>query len=620
MTYARDENVRALAQAFGRDVGTLAEQTAEAAGAATEALGTANSAADNALAAKDTADAIAPNVRKITTDAGRAPLPSDDETQGYEVGSRWQWEGREWVRRIVDGAAEWSLVDAGALEAAALADAKATPFTSYASALTASKPAAVTRVGAFVNGRLVEWIRQSGGPCLGGGWVPAAEVLPEHFGDNAEPGVTDMGAAIQAAYDFCFATGREMHHGKLYASSIPLSPIQAQGTNPGNFEMPYVLHFHNTEINFIGTGHSSDIAWSIINVAYQRSVRNGQVNGTLKVINNGDWGKGVVLRGCNFWRVNGGFCAGRSGAPASGFAEAGVSYESNDGKGGLWNSWGDAYAYYSDVCINIGAIANANRFGMLFALHPGTGGVNLAGSRLSVGHISVEIGDNDTAVYGIRNSGQFNTFFFEIEKASGSVPLGPGWKAGLWITDEGNSGLPNEITASVEATGSFWALPNSSRYLIEGDSIADLMLFRQAPGARWERITTRTEEAGVNLRRPARKVSTSSISIGVDNTFGPATQLLTGDFRSTVDLRNVRVVNSADRSVRVQLTLTNLNGTPRTLSTVSVPMGETYDFPEGDIAAALADGDIINTVSVQANVGGSSVTGQVTVSALAYLL
>lgn len=73
MKYAEDDAVKALAAAFGRDIGRLL-----------------------------------PNVKKLTTDATRAPLPTDDETQGYEVGSRWLWQGQEWVR----GTAGWVLKDA----------------------------------------------------------------------------------------------------------------------------------------------------------------------------------------------------------------------------------------------------------------------------------------------------------------------------------------------------------------------------------------------------------------------------------------------------------------------------------------------------------------------------
>lgn len=46
--------------------------------------------------------------RKVTTDAGRAPLPTDDATDGYEPGSRWQWGGRSWrATDTTPGAAKW---------------------------------------------------------------------------------------------------------------------------------------------------------------------------------------------------------------------------------------------------------------------------------------------------------------------------------------------------------------------------------------------------------------------------------------------------------------------------------------------------------------------------------
>ena len=50
------------------------------------------------FALKSELNLISANVRKNTFNATRAPLPSDEETQGYEVGSRWLWQGQEWVR------------------------------------------------------------------------------------------------------------------------------------------------------------------------------------------------------------------------------------------------------------------------------------------------------------------------------------------------------------------------------------------------------------------------------------------------------------------------------------------------------------------------------------------
>ena len=73
MSYASDEGVRALAAAFGRDMGE-----------------------------------VKPNVRKINTNATRAPLPTDDASQGYEAGSRWQHEGQEFTAaRTPGGAIAW---------------------------------------------------------------------------------------------------------------------------------------------------------------------------------------------------------------------------------------------------------------------------------------------------------------------------------------------------------------------------------------------------------------------------------------------------------------------------------------------------------------------------------
>ena len=60
----------------------------------------AEQAADIATAAADTVLDIGVNLRKNNFDATRAPLPSDDQTQGYAVGSRWQWRGQEWLRVV----------------------------------------------------------------------------------------------------------------------------------------------------------------------------------------------------------------------------------------------------------------------------------------------------------------------------------------------------------------------------------------------------------------------------------------------------------------------------------------------------------------------------------------
>lgn len=66
---------------------------------------------EQAVAASEAAldDIASAQLRKNNLTATRAPLPSDGETQGYEVGSRWLWQGQEWVAAdVTAGSARWA--------------------------------------------------------------------------------------------------------------------------------------------------------------------------------------------------------------------------------------------------------------------------------------------------------------------------------------------------------------------------------------------------------------------------------------------------------------------------------------------------------------------------------
>ena len=89
--YAKEARVASLAEAFARDISVALDRTADAQAAVVAAAGRAEVAADAALL-------VSENVRKLTTNATRAPLPTDNEAQGYEAGSRWQYAGQEWLR------------------------------------------------------------------------------------------------------------------------------------------------------------------------------------------------------------------------------------------------------------------------------------------------------------------------------------------------------------------------------------------------------------------------------------------------------------------------------------------------------------------------------------------
>ena len=107
------------------------------------------------------------------------------------------------------GSDEW-VVDLGALDVAddalalaGLADVKSNVLISYADAFSYSSvaPSPQLKISANIDGNLIEWLRQPGGPCLGGGWVPAGISMPAHFG-AAGDNVTDDTASLQSWADY----------------------------------------------------------------------------------------------------------------------------------------------------------------------------------------------------------------------------------------------------------------------------------------------------------------------------------------------------------------------------------------------------------------------------------
>ena len=218
MTYALDVNVRDLAAAFGRDVGWLDE-----------------------------------NTRKITTDATRAPLPTDDEVQGYAPGSRWLWQGQEWVAAgVAEGAAVWSPVSYGTLPSRGEAEA-------------ASVPPQIDRIGVFApNGDALFYKRDAEGTALttgdGAKWSPADEVTPGHFGAVGD-GVTDDSGAIQAAINYLgVLKGGRLHipagnYKVLSTIVVNVSSIQVIGDgSAGSFNNNNGKGVRGTRIHTTATG------------------------------------------------------------------------------------------------------------------------------------------------------------------------------------------------------------------------------------------------------------------------------------------------------------------------------------------------------------------------------
>ena len=99
--------------------------------------------------------------------------------------------GRPWatIQEAQAGTASGSSMSPLTTAAAIAAQASGqVVFASYAAAEDAadSVPLAARTITAIVGGRRLDWVRLTGGPCLGGGWVPAGEANPEHFGAVAD--------------------------------------------------------------------------------------------------------------------------------------------------------------------------------------------------------------------------------------------------------------------------------------------------------------------------------------------------------------------------------------------------------------------------------------------------
>lgn len=103
------------------------------------------------------------------------PTELNQAVSRAEISAR---EAREEAQRVAGMAPDIAQARQDATDALTAS----TPVGSYSLALLAAQIPFLIRVSAIIGGRLIEWVRQAGGPCLGGGWVPAGLVHLEHFG------------------------------------------------------------------------------------------------------------------------------------------------------------------------------------------------------------------------------------------------------------------------------------------------------------------------------------------------------------------------------------------------------------------------------------------------------
>lgn len=127
--------------------------------------------------------------------AVRAPVESDDERFGWEVGSYWYFNGTAYVcKDATQFVAVWEpATDAAVVDIAEAADEKATasqnppftPYDSYAAFIAANVPAPLDVVSINVNGTIIKVTRNASGTVRqndGTLWAPADRPTPQHWG------------------------------------------------------------------------------------------------------------------------------------------------------------------------------------------------------------------------------------------------------------------------------------------------------------------------------------------------------------------------------------------------------------------------------------------------------
>lgn len=148
---------------------------------------------EQAFAARDAALSAAADAQGSADDAADS---ADQAAADAVVGS-----AALVVANRAEGKADDALLASDAARAAPFI-----AFPSYAAALAGagSVPPPVLVISADVGGIETRWVRSVGGTALGGGWIPAGDATPEHFGAVGN-GVASDTASVQAWLSYVIA-------------------------------------------------------------------------------------------------------------------------------------------------------------------------------------------------------------------------------------------------------------------------------------------------------------------------------------------------------------------------------------------------------------------------------
>lgn len=473
------------------------------------------------------------------------------------------------------------------------------------------------------------WHKQSSD----GAWWQISEnvVAPEMLGAKPGDNTFDSTDAINNSFDMGFVVSGvsrvTLSRGNYYCAGA-LRPVARQ-SSPSNFEMPYEIECRDSALVAQGTGHGSETFFRIAHNTVQKSVVGGVIIGELWFLNDGDWRDLVSFTGCNDWMNTGKIKAGRLDVPTSTSAQSAVRhnirFESNGGKGGLWNDWGDIESYGGVLPLYVGPVANANRFGQVKCSYGTDGLVYDEGERNKYEFISGEFSVGQTPKYcmqvagGDTATGHFGETMVnwcEFESQDSNVALNPNWQAVIWVTK-----------GMLVGTGMRYTLGSDPFVKVSGGGVAwcDFKHVNNVSGRkRIERIVLPAGAAwdrNVALAKAPKRFSQAVTALGVSGTYGAFTTIFDGDYTFAVDAKLVKVTNNTDQSFTVSLSTNSFSDVETHMASgVTIAIGASYTFTYSDFGLAFPDGDPVRVLKIRGRTGAASFTGSLLVEAMAYML
>ncbi|WP_318855310.1 hypothetical protein [Sinorhizobium meliloti] len=466
-----------------------------------------------------------------------------------------------------------------------------------------------------------------------GAWVRQLEggvIRPEWFGAQPGNSASSSSTPINRAFDLAFVTPsikRVLFAGGEYYCNAGLRPVAKQ-TAASNFKMPFEIECRNSVLVAQAT-NAGQTFFRIAHNTTQKGIVGGVIIGELAFRNDSDWQHLAVFRGCNDWVNTGKIKAGFQDIANNNAGGAAtlhnIRFESNNGKGGLWNNWGDVESYGSVVPLYVGAIANANSFGKVKCCYGTDGFVYDEGERNTYEFVSGEFTVGQTPKYCMQiaggdvatgHFGETNIKWCEFESQDSNVALNPNWQAVIWVTKGMLVGagarytLGSQPFVKVQGGGAGYC-DFKHVNMVSGRKRIERII--QPAGAAWDR--------DVALAKAPRKVSQTITALGVNNVYGAFTTLFDGDYTFAVDAKLVKVTNNTNQTMAISLSTDSFADVETSMAAgVSINAGASYTFTQADFGLAVPDGDPIRVLKLRGRTGAASFTGSILVEGVALYL